>query len=211
MSELQPLQTPGPTTPDLALPCPAGGEGPGLVMTTKIDDLINWSRGSSIWYLLFATACCGIELMQTGGPRTDVDRFGFVFRSSPRQSDLLIVAGAVTFKMADRVRLIYAQMAEPKYVIAMGSCANCGGLFQRSYSVVPGIDSVIPVDIYLPGCPPRPEALAEALLRLQDQMHGEHWADRLRKHTPGREVAGAPRATVAPAAPSAPAPDDANA
>jgi NADH-quinone oxidoreductase subunit B len=208
MSELQPPQTLDPATPDLTPACPAGGEGPGLVMTTTVDNFVNWARENSIWYLLFATACCGIELMQTGGPRTDVDRFGFVFRSSPRQADLLIVAGAVTYKMADRVRLIYAQMAEPKYVIAMGSCANCGGLFQRSYSVVPGIDSVIPVDIYLPGCPPRPEALNEALLRLQDLMHREHWADRLRKHTPGRDVAGTARATPVPATP---APGDANA
>lgn len=150
-----------------------------LVATTTVDRFVNWARESSIWYLLFATACCGIELMQTGGPRTDLDRFGSVFRSSPRQSDLLIVAGAITYKMADRVRLLYAQMAEPKYVIAMGSCANCGGLFQRSYSVIPGVDTIVPVDIYLPGCPPRPEALNEAILRLQDIMRGEHWADRL--------------------------------
>lgn len=160
--------------------CPAGGEGPGLAVTTTVDQFVNWARLNSIWYLLFATACCGIELMQTGGPRTDLDRFGSVFRASPRQSDLLIVAGAVTYKMADRVRLLYSQMAEPKYVIAMGSCANCGGLFQRSYSVVPGIDTVVPVDIYLPGCPPRPEALNEAILRLQDLMRGERWADRMR-------------------------------
>jgi NADH-quinone oxidoreductase subunit B len=130
--------------------------------------------------MLFATACCGIELMQTGGPRTDLDRFGAVFRASPRQSDLLIVAGAVTYKMADRVRLLWAQMAEPKYVIAMGSCANCGGLFQRSYSVVCGVDRIIPVDLYLPGCPPRPEALTEAILRLQDKMRGEKWSRRMK-------------------------------
>ncbi|MBP6875322.1 MAG: NADH-quinone oxidoreductase subunit B [Candidatus Eisenbacteria bacterium] len=161
--------------------CPAGGEGSPLVVTTTVDDLVNWARSSSIWYMLFATACCGIELMQTGGPRTDLDRFGFVFRSSPRQSDVLIVAGTITYKMADRVRLLYAQMSEPKYVIAMGSCTNCGGLFQRSYSVIPGVDTIVPVDIYLPGCPPRPEALNEALLRLQDLMRRDHWADRLGK------------------------------
>jgi NADH-quinone oxidoreductase subunit B len=118
--------------------------------------------------------------MQTGGPRSDIDRFGAVFRSSPRQSDLLIVAGAVTYKMADRVRLVWSQMADPKYVIAMGSCANCGGLFQRSYSVVCGIDQVLPVDIYLPGCPPRPEALTEAILRLQNKMRGERWLSKMR-------------------------------
>jgi NADH-quinone oxidoreductase subunit B len=148
------------------------------VITTRVDDLLNWFRKNSVWYLLFATACCGIELMQTGGPRTDLDRFGAVPRATPRQSDLLIVAGAITYKMADRVRLLYSQMADPKYVIAMGSCANCGGLFQRSYSVVCGVDKIIPVDLYLPGCPPRPEALNEAILRLQDKMAGEHWADK---------------------------------
>lgn len=156
-------------------------DGAATVVATRLDHAINWFRESSIWYMLFATACCGIELMQTGGPRTDVDRFGAVFRATPRQSDLLIVAGSVTYKMADRVRLLYAQMAEPKYVISMGSCANTGGLFTRSYSVVPGVDTIVPVDIYLPGCPPRPEALAEALLRLQDKMREEHWADKLKK------------------------------
>ncbi len=159
--------------------CPRAGME-GTVMTGRIDDIINVVRGSSIWYLLFAAACCGIELMQTGGPRTDLDRFGAVFRASPRQSDLLIVAGTITLKMADRVRLIYSQIAEPKYVIAMGSCASTGGLFQRSYSVTPGIDAVVPVDMYLPGCPPRPEALNEAILRLQDKMRGERWFDRLK-------------------------------
>jgi NADH-quinone oxidoreductase subunit B len=158
--------------------CPTGGDSAPFVVTTRVDDLVNWSRENSIWYLLFATACCGIELMQTGGPRTDLDRFGAVFRSTPRQSDLLIVAGTITYKMADRVRLLYAQMAEPRYVMAMGSCANCGGLFQPSYSVVPGVDAIVPVDIYLPGCPPRPEALNEAILRLQDLMKNEHWASR---------------------------------
>ncbi len=152
---------------------------PGVIMT-QVDHAVNWFRKSSIWYLLFATACCGIELMQTGGPRTDLDRFGAVFRATPRQSDLLIVAGTITYKMADRVRLLWAQMADPKYVIAMGSCANTGGLFQRSYSVVCGVDKVVPVDLYLPGCPPRPEALNEAILRLQEKMYGEHWLDKMR-------------------------------
>ncbi len=152
---------------------------PGAIVT-RVEHALNWVRESSIWYLLFATACCGIELMQAGGPRTDLDRFGAVFRATPRQSDLLIVAGSITYKMADRVRLIYSQMAEPKYVIAMGSCANCGGLFQRSYSVVCGVDQIVPVDIYLPGCPPRPDALAEALLRLQNKMRNEHWVDKMK-------------------------------
>ncbi len=163
-----------------ATTCKTGGEPSALVVTTKLDDLLNWFRGNSIWYLLFATACCGIELMQTGGPRTDLDRFGAVFRASPRQSDVLLVAGTITYKMADRVRLLYSQLAEPKYVIAMGSCANCGGLFQGSYSVVPGVDAIVPVDIYLPGCPPRPEALNEAILRMQDHMRSERWFHRIK-------------------------------
>ena len=150
------------------------------VLTSKVDWLINWGRWNSLWYLLFATACCGIEMMHTGGPRSDVDRFGAVPRAAPRQADLLIVAGSVTYKMAERLRLIYDQMPEPKYVIAMGSCANCGGLFTRSYSVVKGVDLVIPVDIYLPGCAPRPEALTDAILKIQTKIKSEHWADRRR-------------------------------
>lgn len=150
----------------------------GIAATTRVDDLINWPRKNSLWYLLFATACCGIELMQTGGPRTDLDRFGMVFRASPRQSDLLLIAGAVTYKMADDVRRLYDQMPEPKYVLAMGSCANSGGLFSRGYSVVKGIDKVVPVDIYLPGCAPRPEALNDALLAIQKKMAKDHWAQR---------------------------------
>jgi NADH-quinone oxidoreductase subunit B len=146
----------------------------GLIVST-IDGVINWMRKSSIWYLLFGTACCAIELMQSGGPRTDLDRFGAVFRSTPRQADLMIVAGTVTYKMAERVMLLYHQMAEPKYVISMGSCANCGGLFQRSYSVLKGIDKVIPVDVYIPGCPPRTEALVEGILKIQQIMLKEDW------------------------------------
>ena len=153
----------------------------GMVVTSKLDDLINWSRKSSIWYLLFGTACCAIELMQTGGPRSDLDRFGTVFRSTPRQSDVIIIAGTVTYKMAERIRLLYDQMSEPKYVISMGSCANCGGLFERSYSVLKGIDKVVPVDIYIPGCPPRPEALTEGILRLADKMKTEPWMKKIRQ------------------------------
>ncbi len=156
------------------------------VLTTKVDWLLNWGRWNSLWYLLFGTACCGIELMQTGGPRADVDRFGAVPRAVPRQSDLMIVAGAVTYKMAERVRLLYDQMPEPKYVIAMGSCANCGGLFTRSYSVVKGVDLVIPVDIYLPGCAPRPEALTDAILKIQKKIQSERWVDKRRPLAHGR-------------------------
>src|SRR5688572_340952 len=146
---------------------------PETVFTTKVDDILNWGRASSQWYMLFGLACCAIELMQTGGPRADLDRFGAVPRATPRQSDLMIVAGTLTYKMAIRCKLLYEQMAEPKYVLSMGSCANCGGLFQLSYSVVKGVDKIIPVDVYVPGCPPRPEALTEGFLRVQELVKRE--------------------------------------
>lgn len=154
------------------------GQLPDNVVTTKVDDVLNWARASSLWYLLFGLACCGIELMQTGGPRSDLDRFGAVFRATPRQSDLMIVAGTLTYKMALRTKLLYEQMPEPKYVISMGSCANCGGLFQLAYSVVKGVDKIIPVDVYVPGCPPRPEALTQGLLKIQEKMMKEKFARR---------------------------------
>src|ERR1700716_1155156 len=159
------------------------GASAALVTTSTnlIDDIINLARKSSIFYLLFGLACCGIELMQTGGPRADIDRFGSVPRATPRQSDLMIVAGTLTYKMAERCKLLFEQMAEPKYVISMGSCASCGGLFQLAYSVCKGVDKLIPVDIYVPGCPPRPEALTEGLLRVQDKIIRERWfSDRRR-------------------------------
>jgi NADH-quinone oxidoreductase subunit B len=151
-----------------------------LSHTSQLDKIINLARLNSLHYLLFGLACCGIELMQTGGPRADLDRFGAVFRATPRQSDFMIVAGTLTYKMAERCKLLYDQMAEPKYVISMGSCANCGGLFQMSYSVCKGVDKVIPVDVYVPGCPPRPEALTEGFLRLQEIVSREHWKSKMR-------------------------------
>jgi NADH-quinone oxidoreductase subunit B len=153
-----------------------GPEGGYAVGT--IDTLLNLCRKHSLWYLLFATACCGIELMQFAGPRADADRFGFIFRSTPRQADVLILAGTITYKMASRIRLLYDQMADYKYVVAMGSCANTGGLFQDSYAVVKGGERILPVDVYIPGCPPRPEALIEGLLLLQQKIEREPWLRR---------------------------------
>jgi NADH-quinone oxidoreductase subunit B len=152
--------------------------------TSQLDTLINLARKNSLHYLLFGLACCGIELMQTGGPRADVDRFGAVFRASPRQADFMIVAGTLTYKMAERAKLLYDQMPEPKYVISMGSCANCGGLFQLAYSVCKGVDKMIPVDVYIPGCPPRPEALTEGFMKLQELVRRERWKDKTRPRTP---------------------------
>ncbi len=151
------------------------GSFEGSFFTTTVDKLLNWARANSQWYLLFGLACCGIELMQTGGPRADLDRFGSIPRATPRQSDLMIVAGTLTYKMASRLKLLYEQMPEPKYVISMGSCATCGGLFSLSYSVVKGVDKIVPVDLYVPGCPPRPEALTEALLMLQEKIKKERF------------------------------------
>lgn len=162
-------------------------EVPGMVVTTTVDKILNWARSNSQWYLLFGLACCAIELMQTGGPRADVDRFGAIPRATPRQSDLMIVAGTLTYKMASRLKLLYEQMPEPKYVISMGSCATCGGLFSLSYSVLKGVDKIVPVDFYVPGCPPRPEALTEALLKLQEKMKNEHFLVKLTPAT--REAA----------------------
>jgi NADH-quinone oxidoreductase subunit B len=148
---------------------------PEFTVTTKVDEMLNWTRKSSLWYMLFGLACCAIEMMQTGGPRSDLDRFGAVPRATPRQSDLMIVAGTLTLKMALRTKVLYDQMPDPKYVISMGSCSNCGGLFQLAYSVCDGVDKVIPVDVYVPGCPPRPESLTEGLLKLQEKMMQEKW------------------------------------
>ncbi|MHC4400765.1 MAG: NADH-quinone oxidoreductase subunit B [Planctomycetota bacterium] len=150
------------------------------VITTTVEQAVNWARESSIWPLTFGLACCAIEMMATGASRFDLDRFGAgAFRATPRQSDLMVVAGTVTFKMASRVRRLYDLMPEPKYVIAMGACTVGGGpYFEYGYHVVKGVDLVVPVDVYVPGCPPRPEALLEGIMRLQDKIRGHKIAKR---------------------------------
>ena len=146
----------------------------GNVIFTKLDSAINWMRKNSLWPMPMGLACCAIELMATGASRFDISRFGMeVMRFSPRQSDVMIVAGTVTYKMALAVKRIWDQMPGPKCCIAMGACASSGGMY-RSYAVLQGIDQLIPVDVYISGCPPRPEALLEGLMRLQRKIETEH-------------------------------------
>jgi len=147
------------------------------VLLSTIDNIINWGRSNSIWPLTFATSCCGTEMMAAGAPRHDFARFGVeVYRASPRQADVIVVAGTIVHKMVPVLKRLYDQMPDPKYVIAMGACAISGGPFYyNSYSVVRGVDQVIPVDVYIPGCPPRPEALLYGIMQLQRKIKGEHF------------------------------------
>jgi NADH-quinone oxidoreductase subunit B len=139
-------------------------------VTTKLDDIVNWARKNALWPMPMGISCCAIEMMAFAGPRFDVSRFGSeVFRFSPRQSDIMIVAGTVTYKMAKVVRKIYDQMPDPKWVIAMGACTSSGGIY-RTYSVVQGINQFLPVDLYIAGCPPRPDSILKAVMMIQDQI-----------------------------------------
>ena len=160
----------------------------GLLLST-LDSLVNWARKSSIWPASFGLACCAIEMMATGASRFDLARFGAeVFRGSPRQADLMIVAGRVSRKMAPVLRRIYDQMPEPKWVIAMGACASCGGIF-NTYTIVQGVDEVVPVDVYVPGCPPRPEQLIHGIMLLQEKITKERPSKRGLFHLPWRSKA----------------------
>lgn len=163
-------------------------ESSGIILSS-LDMVYNWARSNSVWPLTFATSCCGIEMMSTSVSNFDISRFGSeVFRATPRQSDLIITAGTITHKMAPALVRLYEQMPEPKYVIAMGACTVTGGMYENdSYSVVRGVDRLIPVDVYVPGCPPRPEALLDALIQLQKKIRKESLKDRMKrieKHKP---------------------------
>jgi NADH-quinone oxidoreductase subunit B len=147
-------------------------DGGAPIKLTTVDKIVNFGRSNSLWPMTYGLACCAIEMMASGGSRFDFDRFGTIFRASPRQSDVLIVAGTLTKKHAEFMRRLYDQMPDPKWVISMGSCANTGGMF-NTYATVQGVDRVIPVDIYLPGCAPRPESLQFALMQLQQKIRRE--------------------------------------
>src|SRR5216110_3555538 len=162
-------------------------------LTGRLEDMVKWARKNSVWPATFGLACCAIEMMGTGAANFDLARFGMeVFRASPRQADLMIVAGRVSQKMAPVLRQIYDQMAEPKWVLSMGVCASSGGMF-NNYAIVQGVDHIVPVDMYIPGCPPRPEMLMDAILRLHDKVMHEPLGDKRRKQL---VAAGAPE--VAP-------------
>jgi NADH-quinone oxidoreductase subunit B len=147
-----------------------------------VDPIANWARSNSVWPLTFGTSCCAIEMMSVGMSAFDISRFGSeVFRATPRQADMIITAGTITRKMAPALITLYEQLPEPKYVIAMGACTITGGMFNDSYSVVQGVDRIIPVDVYLPGCPPRPEGILDALIKLQQKIRTESYVERRKR------------------------------
>jgi NADH-quinone oxidoreductase subunit B len=163
---------------------------PAGILLTSVEKLVNWSRKSSVWGATFGLACCAIEMMAAGGPHYDMGRWGMeVFRASPRQADLMIVAGRVSQKMAPVLRQIYDQMAEPRWVLSMGVCASSGGMF-NNYAIVQGVDHVVPVDMYLPGCPPRPEMLIDAVLKLREKIMHEPLGANGRKMLEARKARG---------------------
>ena len=160
----------------------------GEVIVTRADAVINWIRKNSVWPMPMGLACCAIELMAAGGSRFDISRFGMeVMRFSPRQADCMIVAGTVTYKMAEVVRRIYEQMGDPKWVVAMGACASSGGMY-RSYATLQGVDRVVPVDVYIRGCPPRPEALLDAMIKLQEKIKDENSVKNLLTKHPMKKI-----------------------
>lgn len=149
----------------------------GNIIITSADKLLNWSRLSSMWQMFFGLACCAIEMMATSASHYDLDRFGIIPRPSPRHIDILLVSGTVTLKMATRIKRLWEQMPEPKYCISMGSCANCGGPYwEHGYHVLKGVDRILPVDVYIPGCPPRPEALLDGFIKLQEKIRTQSLA-----------------------------------
>jgi NADH-quinone oxidoreductase subunit B len=151
-------------------------KGHANIILTRLDDIINWGRSNSLWPLTFATSCCGIEFMALGAARYDMARFGFeVARASPRQADMIMVCGTITNRMAPVLKRLYDQMADPKYVVAVGGCAVSGGPFKKSYSVVNGVDKILPVDVYIPGCPPRPESFFYGMMQLQRKLKVERY------------------------------------
>jgi NADH-quinone oxidoreductase subunit B len=159
----------------------------GSVLIAKIDEILNWTRSNSMWSLTFGLSCCAIEMMATAASHYDLDRFGILFRATPRQADVMIVAGWVSVKMAPLLRRLYEQMPEPKYVIAMGGCASAGGPYRDSETIVKGVGDIVPVDVYVYGCPPRPENLIKGLLMLQNRIKQENRLSRRAHIAAGNE------------------------
>lgn len=170
----------------------------GQVTITNLDRIYNWGRSASVWPMMFGLACCAIEMICAAASRYDIARFGMeVMRPTPRQSDLVIVSGTVTKKMIPIIVRLYNQMPEPKYVLAMGACASGGGPFKEGYNVVSGVDKFVPVDVYVPGCPPTPQALLNGLMKIQEKIRGEHWRDS-RWYKKGPDLAETPIPMLGP-------------